>query len=237
MPGYSASAEDEVANVDPQGTLPAYKLLLTVFCLRAVARAEAYGVNCLDGSKPGHRSLVLTTRPQFVFTRALGLKQIVDSPPRYARFETEAGTTLSIHAVAAGSPKSDVVIYFEVDNVDLTSANAQRERSLLSRLPARRIRTGCGAKHTCSIRVAIVCAFITQERTGEIHRGKFHETDFSFGPIEFNGYWVAVSPRFNSLATSKSAPPTNASATNSVAGWPFGKSSANSLRPTRTRTG
>jgi hydroxymethylpyrimidine/phosphomethylpyrimidine kinase len=54
------------------------------------------------------------------FYKALGLKQIVDSPPRYARFETEAGTTLSIHAVATGSPKSDVVIYFEVDNVDLT---------------------------------------------------------------------------------------------------------------------
>jgi len=54
------------------------------------------------------------------FYRTLGLRHIVDSPPRYARFETEAGTTLSIHAVAAGSPKSDVIIYFEVDNVDLT---------------------------------------------------------------------------------------------------------------------
>jgi hydroxymethylpyrimidine/phosphomethylpyrimidine kinase len=54
------------------------------------------------------------------FYKALGLKQIVDSPPRYARFETEAGTTLSIHATESESPGSDVVIYFEVDNVDLT---------------------------------------------------------------------------------------------------------------------
>ena len=54
------------------------------------------------------------------FYKALGLKQIVGSPPRYARFETEAGTTLSIHATESGSPDSDVVVYFEVDNVDLT---------------------------------------------------------------------------------------------------------------------
>lgn len=54
------------------------------------------------------------------FYKTLGLTQIVDSPPRYARFETEAGTTLSIHAIESGSPGSDVVVYFEVDNVDLT---------------------------------------------------------------------------------------------------------------------
>ncbi len=55
-----------------------------------------------------------------LFYKALGLRQIVDSPPRYARFETEAGTTLSIHSTESGSPGSDVVVYFEVDNVDLT---------------------------------------------------------------------------------------------------------------------
>ena len=54
------------------------------------------------------------------FYKVLGLKQIVDSPPRYARFETEAGTTLSIHATESRSPNSEFVVYFEVDNVDLT---------------------------------------------------------------------------------------------------------------------
>jgi catechol 2,3-dioxygenase-like lactoylglutathione lyase family enzyme len=52
------------------------------------------------------------------FYRAFGLTQIVDSPPRYARFETPAGTTLSVHqgdTVAAGT-----VIYFEVADVDAT---------------------------------------------------------------------------------------------------------------------
>ena len=54
------------------------------------------------------------------FYKALGLRLIVDSPPRYARFETERGTTFSIHATGAALVNSDVVIYFEVDEVDQT---------------------------------------------------------------------------------------------------------------------
>ena len=50
------------------------------------------------------------------FYKALGLTQIVDSPPRYARFETPGGATLSIHA--GDAPGSGTVIYFEVDDVD-----------------------------------------------------------------------------------------------------------------------
>ena len=34
------------------------------------------------------------------FYRQLGLTQIVDAPPRYARFECEGGATLSIHLEA-----------------------------------------------------------------------------------------------------------------------------------------
>lgn len=52
------------------------------------------------------------------FYKALGLKHIVDSPPRYARFETEAGTTLSIHAVDGSSEYASITVYFEVDDVD-----------------------------------------------------------------------------------------------------------------------
>jgi predicted enzyme related to lactoylglutathione lyase len=50
----------------------------------------------------------------------LGLRQIVDSPPDYARFETESGTTLSIHKAQPSSSESGVAIYFEVENVDVT---------------------------------------------------------------------------------------------------------------------
>jgi len=50
----------------------------------------------------------------------LGLRHIVDSPPRYARFETESGATLSIHKMDSRGDASEVVIYFEVDDVDAT---------------------------------------------------------------------------------------------------------------------
>ena len=52
------------------------------------------------------------------FYRKLGLRLIVDSPPRYARFETDAGSTLSIHATERTDPASTAVIYFEVADVD-----------------------------------------------------------------------------------------------------------------------
>lgn len=54
------------------------------------------------------------------FYKKLGLKQIVDSPPRYARFETPGGTTLSIHATESDRRDPGVVIYFEVADVDET---------------------------------------------------------------------------------------------------------------------
>ena len=52
------------------------------------------------------------------FYKSLGLRQIVDSPPRYARFETSTGTTLSLHQVDSTNPPSQTVIYFEVEDVD-----------------------------------------------------------------------------------------------------------------------
>lgn len=57
------------------------------------------------------------------FYKILGLRQIVDSPPRYARFETEAGTTLSIHSAAVDSCSAATVIYFEVEDLDRTVAS------------------------------------------------------------------------------------------------------------------
>ncbi len=54
------------------------------------------------------------------FYRKLGFTQIVDSPPRYARFELPSGATLSIHRTAAARASSEIVIYFEVDDVDRT---------------------------------------------------------------------------------------------------------------------
>ena len=63
------------------------------------------------------------------FYTRLGLVQIVDSPPRYARFESSAGSTLSIHAVEDGVGPAAATIYFEVRDVDATVA-AIKERGL-----------------------------------------------------------------------------------------------------------
>jgi hydroxymethylpyrimidine/phosphomethylpyrimidine kinase len=55
------------------------------------------------------------------FYTALGLIQIVDAPPRYARFETPSGETFSIHhADLVGSPTT--VVYFEIELLDQTVA-------------------------------------------------------------------------------------------------------------------
>ena len=54
------------------------------------------------------------------FYTRLGLRQIVDSPPRYARFETPSGETFSIHQV--GEVASTTIVYLEVDDVDAAVA-------------------------------------------------------------------------------------------------------------------
>jgi catechol 2,3-dioxygenase-like lactoylglutathione lyase family enzyme len=51
------------------------------------------------------------------FYKQLGLIQIVDAPPRYARFETPSGETFSIHIGDRASPTT--IVYFEVEDVDL----------------------------------------------------------------------------------------------------------------------
>ena len=59
------------------------------------------------------------------FYQKLGLRLIVDSPPRYARFESSAGSTLSIHAANSVPESSGITIYFEVDDVDATVRELQ----------------------------------------------------------------------------------------------------------------
>lgn len=62
-------------------------------------------------------------RESVAFYRALGLVQIVDAPPRYARFESENGdgATLSLHAVDAATGSmagAGTVIYFDHDSAE-----------------------------------------------------------------------------------------------------------------------
>jgi predicted enzyme related to lactoylglutathione lyase len=55
------------------------------------------------------------------FYKKLGLKIIVDSLPRYARFECPDGvSTLSVHCTDSELPASPIVIYFESEDIDAT---------------------------------------------------------------------------------------------------------------------
>ncbi len=53
------------------------------------------------------------------FYKKLGLRLIVDSAPRYARFECpEGNATLSVSHRDKISPESNIVLYFECENLD-----------------------------------------------------------------------------------------------------------------------
>ncbi|HEY8558937.1 MAG TPA: VOC family protein [Pyrinomonadaceae bacterium] len=53
------------------------------------------------------------------FYQTLGLKIIVDSLPRYARFECPDGeATLSVHAAEEPETASNIVLYFECADLD-----------------------------------------------------------------------------------------------------------------------
>lgn len=55
------------------------------------------------------------------FYRKLGFRQIVSSPPSYARFECLVGeSTLSLHQVPAPGGDAGVIVYFECEDLDET---------------------------------------------------------------------------------------------------------------------
>nr|WP_295659629.1 VOC family protein [Polymorphobacter sp.] len=58
------------------------------------------------------------------FYIALGLTQIVAAPPRYARFEMDGESTLSIEVLADGARSGAAEIYLHCDDVDAAVAAA-----------------------------------------------------------------------------------------------------------------
>jgi predicted enzyme related to lactoylglutathione lyase len=62
------------------------------------------------------------------FYQKLGLKIIVDSLPRYARFECPDGdATLSVHAAEETLSPSGIVLYFECDDLDAKVASLKAD--------------------------------------------------------------------------------------------------------------
>ncbi|MFL6861479.1 MAG: bifunctional hydroxymethylpyrimidine kinase/phosphomethylpyrimidine kinase [Allosphingosinicella sp.] len=68
------------------------------------------------------------------FYRQLGLRQIVDSPGRYARFECPGGATLSIHAEAGEGP-GGAAICFESPDLDAWVARLEAAGIAFDALP------------------------------------------------------------------------------------------------------
>ena len=69
------------------------------------------------------------------FYRALGLVQIVAAPPRYARFETAGGATLSIEVMDDGARAGGAEIHLHCDDVDGDVAAAQARGVVFDRPP------------------------------------------------------------------------------------------------------
>lgn len=64
---------------------------------------------------------IYSTKPteSIEFYKKLGLRLIVDSAPRYVRFECPDGnSTLSIHETENASQSSNIILYFECENLD-----------------------------------------------------------------------------------------------------------------------
>ena len=91
----------------------------------------------------------MTSRSHFY--RALGLKQIVDSPRTgYARFETAGGATFSIQIDPEEKVAATTAVYLECDDLDDAGRAAgagRHRRSSMARATSR----GCGARRGCAI--------------------------------------------------------------------------------------
>jgi catechol 2,3-dioxygenase-like lactoylglutathione lyase family enzyme len=93
------------------------------------------------------------------FYKKLGLHLIVDSAPRYVRFECPNGdSTFSIHETDADSGCSKIVLYFECENLDEEVKRLKEP--------------GSGARLICKTPMAIKSSSFTRERIAKIRRGE-----------------------------------------------------------------
>lgn len=70
------------------------------------------------------------------FYEKLGLKLIVKSLPHYARFECPVGyATVSLHEVYDVAKGNGVIVYFEVEDLDLTVKNLGEKGIKMDQLP------------------------------------------------------------------------------------------------------
>ena len=70
------------------------------------------------------------------FYRAMGFTLVVDSAPRYARFECpEGGATFSLHEVGESPGGNGALVYFECDDLDARVADLQARGIAFDQMP------------------------------------------------------------------------------------------------------
>lgn len=71
------------------------------------------------------------------FYRQMGFTLVVDSAPRYARFEcTDGGATFSLHHVENAQADSGYLVYFECEDLDARVSHLQSRGIAFDQLPA-----------------------------------------------------------------------------------------------------
>ena len=70
------------------------------------------------------------------FYRSMGFTLVVDSAPRYARFECpDGGATFSLHHVEERPEDSGVLVYFECEDLDARVADLQARGIAFDQMP------------------------------------------------------------------------------------------------------
>ena len=70
------------------------------------------------------------------FYRSMGFTLVVDSAPRYARFECpDGGATFSLHHAEDGPEDSGVLVYFECGDLDARVADLQTRGIAFDQMP------------------------------------------------------------------------------------------------------
>lgn len=119
------------------------------------------------------------------FYRRLGLKLIVDSLPRYARLEFPNGdATISIHQTNEKFSASNIVLYFECEDLDAT-VEALKESGVRFE-SIRKTKAGCGAKVIYETQMETGFVFSMQARIAKIRRGVLNKIFNFYDYIQFS---------------------------------------------------
>ena len=105
------------------------------------------------------------------FYCALGLKQIVDNPPDYARFETAGGATFSVQIDPEEKIVATTAVYLECDDLDDRVEQLARSESHSS--TAHAISRGCGARRASATLTATSSSSIKPAKPAASRRGEF----------------------------------------------------------------